>query len=499
MSAPMPRTSALSRLLTGAVVAVGAALAATTALVPLPATAGPAVREAQVRDLPTGDGRAAGVADRVLSGGVLRAEESIAVGDVRLTMRGDGDLVLTRASAVVWRTATTTPGAHAAVTPAGDLQVVTGGDVLWSAGAASPGARLVVKDHARVYLISTAGASVWSTPTPAAPKVPAVVTLPLPAPLPRPQLPGAGGTRPDGEGERVHRTALRDRPAYADPAGDAAVAARAARASGRTADAVLLEKAAGRGTARWLGPADDTTRVRAYAQAAAAARATPVFVTYAIPDRDCGSHSSGGITTPDGYRAWVDAVAAGIAGSRAVVVVEPDALLHLDRCGDSTERLDLLRYSVGAYAGAGAEVYLDAASSNSFGWSTRHLTDIAQRLRAAGVDRAAGFAVNTSNFQTSAHEVAYGTYVSTLLGGAAFVVDTSRNGNGPLAGPTGTVWCNPEGRALGHPPRATGTGPHVADLWLKTPGRSDGACNGGPAAGRFWEAYLLGLSARAGW
>jgi endoglucanase len=225
-----------------------------------------------------------------------------------------------------------------------------------------------------------------------------------------------------------------------------------------------------------------------------------VFVTYAIPNRDCGNHSAGGFGTGAEYRAWVDAVAAGLRGSRAVVVVEPDALLHLDRCGDRNERTALLRYSVDAYVAVGAEVYLDAASSNSFGWSAEQLREMALRLRAAGVDRAAGFSTNVSNFQRTDHEVAYGTYLSALLGGAAFVVDTSRNGVGPLAGPDGTVWCNPDGRALGPAPAATGTGgPHVANLWIKTVGRSDGTCNGGPAAGTYWESYALGLAARATW
>jgi endoglucanase len=445
-------------------------------------------------------------ADRVPSGGLLLAGESIATGDVRLAMGADGDLVLTRAGAVAWRTGTAVRGASARVTAGGDLQVVSpGGAVLWSAGAVSPGARLVVKDHARIYLISTAGASVWSSPTPVAEKVPAVVTLPLPAALPVVSRPGSGsggGASTDGGagagGERVYRTVLSAAPPYADPASDVARAAAAARAEGRTADAALLDRAASGGAARWLGPADGTSAVRDYAAAATAAGRTPVFVTYAIPDRDCGSYSAGGFATGAEYRAWVGTVAAGLRGSRAVVVVEPDALLHLDRCGDRDQRLELLRASVEAYRAAGAEVYLDAASSNSFGWSAEQLRDMALRLRAAGVDRAAGFSVNVSNFQRSDHEVAYGTYLSALLGGKAFVVDTSRNGAGPLAGPTGTVWCNPEGRALGATPGATGSGgPHVADLWIKTVGRSDGTCNGGPAAGTYWEEYTLGLASRA--
>ena len=442
-------------------------------------------------------------ADRVPSGGLLLAGESIATGDVRLTMGPDGDLVLTRAGTVAWRTGTAAAGASARVTTAGDLEVVSpAGAVLWSAGSTSAGARLVVKDHARVYLISTAGASTWSSPAPTAEKVPAVVTLPRPAALAVVSRPGSGGTSTNagtGSGEKIYRTVLSTAPQYADPSSDVARAAATARTQGRTADAALLDKAASGGSARWLGPADGTTAVRTYAAAAGAAGRTPVFVTYAVPHRDCGSYSAGGLATADEYRAWVSGVAAGLRGSRAVVVVEPDALLHLDRCGDRDERLALLRASVDAYVAAGAEVYLDAASSNSFGWSADQLREMALRLRAAGVDRAAGFSVNVSNFQRSANEEAYGTYLSALLGGKAFVVDTSRNGAGPLAGPNGTVWCNPEGRALGARPGTTGPGPHVANLWIKTVGRSDGTCNGGPAAGTYWEEYTLGLASRAAW
>jgi endoglucanase len=444
--------------------------------------------------------------DRVPSGGLLLAGESIASGDVRLTMGADGDLTLARGGAVVWRTGTAARGAVARMTTGGELQVAADGAVLWSSGTSSAGARLVVKDHARIYVVATSGAGVWSSPAPVAERVPAVVSLPLPAALPVVTRPGTGtGAAPSGgssvdggaAGERVYRTVLSGAPQYAEPTSEIARAATAARAEGRTDDAALLEQAATGGAARWLGPADGTSAVRAYTAAATAAGRTPVLVTYAVPDRDCGSYSAGGFTSHTEYRAWADAVAAGLRGSRAVVVVEPDALLHLERCGDRDQRLASLRYSVDAYVAAGAEVYIDAASSNSYGWSADQLREMALRLRAAGVDRAAGFSVNVSNFQRSEHEVAYGTYLSALLGGPAFVVDTSRNGNGPLAGPEGTVWCNPEGRALGARPAATGAGPHVADLWIKTVGRSDGTCNGGPVAGTYWEEYVLGLAARA--
>jgi endoglucanase len=71
---------------------------------------------------------------------------------------------------------------------------------------------------------------------------------------------------------------------------------------------------------------------------------------------------------------------------------------------------------------------------------------------------------------------------------AHFVVDTSRNGRGPWTPPAGKyagaaqTWCNPPGRGLGARPR-THPDPATplldADLWIKTPGQSDGRCNRG--------------------
>ena len=67
-----------------------------------------------------------------------------------------------------------------------------------------------------------------------------------------------------------------------------------------------------------------------------------------------------------------------------------------------------------------------------------------------------------------------------------------RNGAGPAPGDD---WCNPSGRALGDRPTAA-TGDRLVDalLWVKRPGESDGACNGGPPAGEWWADYALGLA-----
>ncbi len=77
-----------------------------------------------------------------------------------------------------------------------------------------------------------------------------------------------------------------------------------------------------------------------------------------------------------------------------------------------------------------------------------------------------------------------------LMGGAAatthFVIDTSRNGQGPwtptVTYPDAQVWCNPPGRGVGpRPTAATGMALADAELWIKTPGESDGSCNRGVA------------------
>jgi endoglucanase len=124
--------------------------------------------------------------------------------------------------------------------------------------------------------------------------------------------------------------------------------------------------------------------------------------------------------------------------------------------------------------------------------------EAAARLQQAGIESAAGFALNTSNFQWTDDSVAYGVAISDAIGaeeGTHFVVDTSRNGNGPLRGDRAQAWCNPPGRALGTPP-TTDTGDPVVDayLWIKRPGESDGQCRGGPAAGQWWADYALGLA-----
>ncbi len=143
-------------------------------------------------------------------------------------------------------------------------------------------------------------------------------------------------------------------------------------------------------------------------------------------------------------------------------------------------------------------MYIDAGHS---GWQP--VPEIVTRLKAAGIEEADGFSLNVSNYKKTETEIKYGKEVSKRLGGKHFVIDTSRNGNGPPVegckkADDEACWCNPAGRALGTPPTSETHEPLVdAFLWLKKPGESDGQCNGGPKAGVFWQERAVELARNA--
>ena len=273
-------------------------------------------------------------------------------------------------------------------------------------------------------------------------------------------------------------------------------------AAGRTADAAALRRIATESSAVWFADAEPgyAERARGLVTAAAAAGRTPVLVAYYVPERDCGAYSGGGAPDAAAYRTWIAALAGALRGARAVVVLEPDAVTHvLQGCvsGDAaTERFALLDAAITALtAEPGVRVYLDGGNPS---W-VKDVDRVAGALRRAGVARAAGFSLNVANFETTEANVAYGTEISKRLNGARFVIDTSRNGNGPApkdARDAEGHWCNPPGRALGPAP-TTDTGNPLVDayLWVKRPGESDGACRAGaPPAGQWWPEYALELA-----
>jgi len=256
--------------------------------------------------------------------------------------------------------------------------------------------------------------------------------------------------------------------------------------------ASLLNKIGDNPTARWFGDWNPSIQsdVNGYVTAASSAGAVPVLIAYNIPGRDCGNYSAGGAGSLDAYRSWIRGMADGIAGRKAVVVLEPDALALTECLSDAARetRFSLVKEAISMLKSKGASVYLDAGHA---GWVNE--ADMAARLAKAGVASADGFALNVSNFGTTEANASYGERISALAGGKHFVIDTSRNGRG-----SNGEWCNPWGRGLGQKPTGD-TGKPLIDgyLWLKAPGESDGNCNGGPSAGTWWLDMALELARNA--
>jgi endoglucanase len=220
-----------------------------------------------------------------------------------------------------------------------------------------------------------------------------------------------------------------------------------------------------------------------------------------------------------------------------------------------------LNYAVDSLAAhaPNAAVYLDSGNS---GWMS--VGDAAYRLTKAGVLRARGFFLNVSNYQVTSELIQFGTWVSGAIAApsgaptwafddsgnfhfdwlpsqydpalnyainyspehvasvnadlqvfmgsavatASFVIDTGRNGQGPLntapyalapynqpdaviSGLKNGYWCNGFGAGAGLRPTVnTGVALLDAYLWIKVPGESDGSCDlaGGARAWDF-QAY----------
>jgi endoglucanase len=278
-------------------------------------------------------------------------------------------------------------------------------------------------------------------------------------------------------------------------------------------------------------------------------RAVPVLVLYNVPNRDCSGYSSGGAQDTPAYEAWIDAVAGAIGNQKVVIVLEPDGLALLPGdCGydaqATADRYTQINYAVTKLeANPRTLVYLDAGHS---AWHS--VGDMAVRLVNGGLLQTQGFYTNASNYRATNYETKFDNWISKCvafandpeeggwrlghydycasqyfspfgsvnpndistwvysdqwydanMGTAAaathFLIDTSRNGQGPFNAasysappynqPASVIqtlnngnWCNPPARGLGLRGTAN-TGVTLLDayLWVKVPGESDGSCN----------------------
>ena len=206
----------------------------------------------------------------------------------------------------------------------------------------------------------------------------------------------------------------------------------------------------------------------------------PVLVVYNLPNRDMGHYSKGGATSWSSYMRFLEDFTDGLGSNEVIIIYEPDALPHSTLMSDfeAEWRIKIMKKGLETLTRSNAHVYIDRGHSN---WlSPKEADDLLDKV---SNDKVRGFAVNVSNYRSTQESLEWGSKVCEHRPNDHFIIDTSRNGNGPH----GNEWCNPPGRSLGIPPTCdTGNEKCDAFLWIKIPGESDGKANKGPKAGKFW-------------
>ena len=214
----------------------------------------------------------------------------------------------------------------------------------------------------------------------------------------------------------------------------------------------------------------------------------PYFVIYNLPNRDLGHYSKGGANDATEYLLFLQEFCSGIKGHKPIIIFEPDALPHTSLMGtkDSEHRINLIKAGIDILTEeSDALIYVDIGHSN---WLNPK--DAAELIARVSNDRVRGFSVNVSNYRSTKESMEWALKICEYNDNWHFVIDTSRNGNGPH----GNDWCNPPGRLVGESPTCdTGEDKCDAFLWIKIPGESDGTGNGGPRAGRFWPEMATQL------
>ncbi len=203
-------------------------------------------------------------------------------------------------------------------------------------------------------------------------------------------------------------------------------------ASGQTRR--LLGLVALRPRARWFGPwyGDPHAAVREYIANVTAGdpqALVQLAVFRLIPweSEACRRLPSPG--EQGAYRSWIDALAAGIGGTRTALILQPD--LPFARCvpGHSTLPLALVAYAARRFAGLPhTSVYVDAGASD---WMT--VGQAAAMLGHAGIRYARGFALGATHYASTGDEIRFAAGVVAALGRAGIsgrhaVINTAQNG-----------------------------------------------------------------------
>lgn len=234
---------------------------------------------------------------------------------------------------------------------------------------------------------------------------------------------------------------------------------------------------------------------------------TVMLSTYTLVHGACGT--TAGESFMPTWQNWIEQLAQGIGNYHAIVFLELDSLVA-SPCLSPAQlavRESELRYAITTLeADPHVLVYLDGGAADALPAFQQ-----AQLLKDSGVAEAQGFFLNSTHFDWTTSELAYGEEISRLLGGTHFIINTGENGQGPLKPPHpitqgNEVLCNPVGRGLG-PLSVSGgvaqpTGYPNADgfLWFTNPGGSGGQCTGwgsmagAPPTATYWPAYAVMLA-----
>lgn len=252
----------------------------------------------------------------------------------------------------------------------------------------------------------------------------------------------------------------------------------------------IRQTLAGKPSSLWLTGDESFGNLREYTQRARQADGTMTLVLYNIPQRWDGLSQPSDVTL-DEYRHWVSRVADGIGDTRALIVLEPDALWFYDRLPSDEQRDDrmtALRFAVTELRNRApnARVYVEAGTASGSVTPRR----MAELVRQVGVG---DYAVNVSSYAPADR---IGDYAQQVRAGLQrqgvrdprYVVDTGRNG----AEAWDNTWCNPAEQRLGETPgRVASPSGQDFRLWVKTPGTSDGDCGReGAGAGSVGGEFL---------
>lgn len=243
---------------------------------------------------------------------------------------------------------------------------------------------------------------------------------------------------------------------------------------------MIMQEIATNPVARWLLEGDNTQIINSYLTAAAEKNQLGVMVAYNIPNRDMGSHSAGGAQNAAAYAEWAIQCAKAIGNRPCMIILEPDSIMHMVGRPENEQKTqcDILNSAIDAFAAHAPNAWIYADAGNGEWPPAERVAPLLNRLH---TKKLRGFSLNVSNYNTDEECAALAADLMKRLEATGtplkgWVLDTSRNGNGPAPD---DAWCNPPGRKLGKLPSVGYMGAD-ANLWIKLPGESDGECGAYP-------------------